>query len=331
VIRKFLNDTLDLLLLVGEKLGISRGGRNWQRERIQRRWDQMKADRENEQRAIRATHRMCRECGAFVANSEAKCTKCGASMRGIPKGGLGRFAQSLLPSFGSASMTVVGALVTIFVACAVASGGQGFLSLPLEMLVRLGAKIRFGGGLLGDEYYAFTWWRLVNPVFLHGGVMHIAFNGYALANLGPLIEAWVGARRFLVIFTFTGAASFAVSALFSPAPSVGASGALFGLIGFGIVFAYAGGGGSTAVAQQLVRWALLEVLLFFLGPILGRIDHWAHFGGFVAGGLMGLIVRGRSRPGSLADRAWTLGALLAVLLPLAGFVMAILDAAGRGS
>ena len=213
MIRKFFSDTLDLVLLVGEKLGLSRGGRSWQRERLQRQWQQMKADRENEQRAIRATHRMCRECGSLVPNAEANCTNCGASMRGVPKGGMARLAQSLLPSFGSASMTVVGALVTIFVACAVAAGGQGFLSLPLEMLVRLGAKIRFGGGLLGEEFYAFTWWRLVNPVFLHGGVMHIAFNGYALANLGPLIEAWVGARRFLVVFTFTGAASFADACL----------------------------------------------------------------------------------------------------------------------
>jgi rhomboid protease GluP len=318
MIKRFLSDTLDLVLEVLARLGLLRGGSRWWRDRMRRRLSRYGHEWENVRRSVGSSHRMCRECRALVPARERVCPDCGAAMAGVPRGGAGRLASLLSPSLGSASITLVGVIGTIYLACMIASPEPSLWSLPGRLLFDLGAKIGF-------QFVEFRWWRLVNPIFLHGGLFHIGFNAYALANLGPLIEAWVGARRFLVVFMGTGVFSFVVSAWWSPSMSVGASGALFGLIGFGIAYAYTGGGGSRAVANHLMQWALMGVLLLFIG----RIDHAAHAGGFLAGLALGAVVRGRAAPGSLRDRAWTVAAVVAALLPVGGFLLALQAGVGR--
>ncbi len=320
MITKFLNDTVDLVLEALTKLGLLRGGAQWWRMRLERRMARLTVDAENTRRAVRATHRMCRSCRALVPASERACSECGASMAGVPKGGAGRVLQLLAPSLGSASLSIVGVIVTLYIAMMVASSGGGFsFGLPNLLLHQLGWK--WTPAILG----AGEWWRLVNPIFLHGSLMHIGFNAYALANLGPVVEGMVGARRFVVVFFVTGIFSFVVSALVSPGvPSVGASGALFGLIGFGIVHGYAHpGAGYRDVAGQLVRWALFGVIMIFL-PM--PIDHAAHFGGFAAGAVLGWAVGGPTARGVIVERAWSLAAVALSLLPLAGFALALLRA-----
>ncbi|MDH3284319.1 MAG: rhomboid family intramembrane serine protease [Acidobacteriota bacterium] len=322
MIKKFLNDTVDLVVDALAQLGLLRGGAQWWRLRLERRMERMSSDADNTRRAIRATHRMCPECRALLPTSERVCSECGASMAGVPKGGAGRLLQLLVPSLGSASLTIVGVLVTLYVAMTVAAANGGFsFSLPGPLLHQLGWKWTPAIFLAGE------WWRLVNPIFLHGSLMHIGFNAYALANLGPIVEQMIGARRFLVVFFATGIFSFVVSALVSPGvPSVGASGALFGLIGFGIVHGYVHpGAGYRDVAGQLVRWALFGLVMILL-PM--PIDHAAHFGGFAAGAALGWLVGGPTARGVLAERAWTLAAVVFCLLPLAGFALALLRSSG---
>jgi rhomboid protease GluP len=287
-----------------------------------RRMERAAANAETTRRAVASTHRMCRNCRALVPARERSCTECGESMIGVPRGGAGRLVRLVIPSFGSVSLTIVGAIVTLYVAMAVAvsDGGFGF-AMPISVLDLLGAK--WGPSIvLGGE-----WWRLVNPIFLHGSLMHIAFNGYALANLGPVIEGVIGGRRFMVLFFVTGVMSFVASLIWAPyTPSVGASGSLFGLIGFGIVHGYTHAGPSgRMLAAQLTRWALFGALMIFL-PM--GIDHAAHAGGFLTGALLGWLMTGRvsSRPG--VERAWASAAAASVIVVLAGFAMALLRAWG---
>jgi rhomboid protease GluP len=220
----------------------------------------------------------------------------------------------VLPGFGSAPTAVLGATVVVYLAAGLTLGGGSIWSLPgREVLYPLGAK--WAPAILAGE-----WWRLVNPIFLHGSVWHIGMNMLALASLGPLVEYLVGARRFLAVYVLTGIASFAVSTLLSPRSlSIGASGAIFGLIGFGIGYSLRAGRGMRAVRDDLTRSAVWGVIMF----LIPGIDHAAHAGGFVAGILLGLVITGRVHRSDWFDRLWLLAALAAVALPVAGFALAI--------
>jgi len=92
-------------------------------------------------------------------------------------------------------------------------------------ITRRGAKIS-EQILNGRQLY-----RLITPVFLHGGLSHLAINTASLINIGPQLESVMGKNRFLATYLVSGAVGNLVSSVFSPNPSVGASGAIFGLVG----------------------------------------------------------------------------------------------------
>jgi rhomboid protease GluP len=323
MIRKFFEDTVDLVLDGLARLGLLRGGASWWRERMRRRVAGLGGETENLRRAVAARHRMCRECRALVPVGERICSSCGASMVGVPSGGVGRLLSLLAPSTGSAATSLLGAIVVLYAATALAGAGPPSLfSIPGLTLDRFGA-MRIDKVLLLGE-----WWRLVTAVFLHGGLLHLAFNGMALANLGPTIEHAIGGRRLVVLFVVTGVLSFVASGgynlfLRTLRPSVGASGALFGLIGFGIVFARRHGGMYREWGRQLGSWALMGMLF----SLLPGIDGAAHVGGFVAGAGLGLLITGRAPRRAWVDRAWTIAAVACALLPVAGFALALTTAA----
>lgn len=299
------------------RLGLLRGGAVWWRRRWEQRIAHLGERAVRAERALSATHRMCRECRSLVPNRLATCPDCGTSMRGIPRGGVARAVSWLTPSLGSASTTLLGAIVALYAASVLAFPGGNLFQPSREALASLGTK--WTPAIL----HAGEWWRLVNPVFLHGSLIHLLFNAYALSNLGPLIEYEIGSRRFLPLFIGCGVFSFIVSALWNPlAPSVGASGAIFGLIGFGIVHGYRQPhSGFRRAAPQLVFWGALNLVFGFLSPV---IDQGAHVGGMLAGALLGLFVKGPRARSETLERVWGLAAALAGLLPLAGLLLAIL-------
>lgn len=315
-VQRFLDDTIDLVLDGLARLGLLRGGAAWWRQRLRRRLERFPVETENVRRSVTVRHRMCRECRALVPMGARTCTACGASMRHIPRGGLPRLLGFLAPSFGSVSSTLLGAIIVVYAIAALAGpGGASVWQIPAARLERLG-MMRSDAILLGGE-----WWRLVTAVFLHGGLLHLLFNGMALASLGPTIEAAIGSRRLLVLFVATGALSFVPSLLIAlQRRSVGASGAIFGLIGFGIVHARRRGGMFRRFGEDLTRWAVYGLLL----SLMPGVDLAAHAGGFAVGALAALAVSGHAPPGTLRDRAWTLAAILAGALPPLCFGLALL-------
>ena len=130
------------------------------------------------------------------------------------------------------------------------------------------------------------YWRLITPIFLHGSLLHFFFNMYALYNLGREVESFIGPVRFALLFFYSGVAGSVFSLLFTPNPSVGASGAIFGLIGAQAVFLYRhrqlfGERGRRGL-QQIIVIALINLAI----GLQGNIDNWAHLGGLL-GGLAG--------------------------------------------
>jgi membrane associated rhomboid family serine protease len=145
-----------------------------------------------------------------------------------------------------------------------------------QNLVRLGAK--WAPYIARGEY-----WRLITYQFLHGGILHLAFNGYALFNMGPFIEGAWGNAGFTAIYLLSGAMGGLVSAALTPRTiTVGASGAIFGLLGATLTYLLSGQK-SWDVIWQVVGYPIVATTLYGL---VGGLDNFAHFGGLLGGFLI---------------------------------------------
>lgn len=180
-----------------------------------------------------------------------------------------------LPTFGVWAVWVwLGAIGLVFV-------GQ-FLQNPFgpgeDLIILWGAKIN-------PAIAAGQWWRLVTPIFIHGSALHFLANSYSLFVLGPGLERFYGAWRFSVLFGLAGVAGVVASYWFNASPSVGASGAIFGLIGAHAVLLYRNrdllGAAGQASLQSIILIAGVNLLFGFTTTF---IDNWGHLGG-LAGGL----------------------------------------------
>lgn len=133
------------------------------------------------------------------------------------------------------------------------------------------------------------YWRLFTPLLLHGSILHIGFNMYALWILGRDIERFYGRWRFLAIYIVSGFGGNVFSMIFTPAPSLGASTAIFGLFAAEGMFFFQNrhifGRRSQQAIYQII---VLAAINFFLGLSPG-IDNWGHLGGFLAGGMFAYI------------------------------------------
>ncbi|QYY44608.1 rhomboid family intramembrane serine protease [Aneurinibacillus thermoaerophilus] len=133
------------------------------------------------------------------------------------------------------------------------------------------------------------WWRFITPMFLHIGLMHILFNGFALYSLGTLTEQLYGSVRYFIIYMLAGISGVVGSFAFSPNLSAGASGAIFGLFGALLYF----GTQNKSLFFQTLGTNILVVLginlaIGFLSPQI--IDNYAHLGGLIGGFLASAIV-----------------------------------------
>lgn len=160
------------------------------------------------------------------------------------------------------------------------------------------------------------WWRLVTSAFLHGSILHIAFNMYVLFVLGPPLERILGHARYLVLYLVAALGGSVASYAFSDirTVSVGASGAIFGLMGALIV----AGRRLKADIRQVAVLLGINIVIGFIAP---GVDWRAHLGGLITGAaIAGVLVY---TPGLLRQRRtlWQLGGTAAVLLVLAVVTM----------
>jgi membrane associated rhomboid family serine protease len=146
------------------------------------------------------------------------------------------------------------------------------------------------------------YWRLVTCIFLHGGVLHIVFNSMVLLDLGRFCEPLLSPGKLFTVFVICGVGGAAGTCLRAHLSgdlsiiSVGASGALCGLIGLMLVYAIREG--HRELRDGLIRWAVFIAVL----SLFPRIDWSGHAGGFVMGCLLGLSVRDYMT--STAARRW---------------------------
>ena len=163
----------------------------------------------------------------------------------------------------------------------------------LVFLLQLGAKSLFGYDLpavLGVKdnnlIVQGQYWRLITPLFLHSTSMllHVAFNMYALFAFGPSLERYYGHAGFTLLYFLAGFTGNVLSFIFSLAPSLGASTAIFGLVGAEAVFLYRNRKLLGNQAQRaLMNLLVIVVLNLFLGFSSGFVDNWGHIGGLLGG------------------------------------------------
>ena len=121
-------------------------------------------------------------------------------------------------------------------------------STSVQTLVTFGAKVN---PLIADGQY----WRLVAPIFIHIGLMHLVFNSIALLTFGRIAEMIYGHTRFLAIYLVSGIAGVVLSYLLSRGISAGASGAIFGLGGaLAVFFLVNRGSGPRGSVDNWGRW-----------------------------------------------------------------------------
>jgi rhomboid protease GluP len=186
-----------------------------------------------------------------------------------------------------ATLALIGALVAVFV-WQVASN-----ALATEAgVVDAGALVR--SRVLEGEH-----WRMLSATMLHGGFDHLLGNCIALYILGLAGEHALGAWRLLVIYVASGLAGSLASVLTGPGPSVGASGAICGLMGAVVLILYRYRRvyhvRDKEIALVLAGWAAYTI---FIGAMDPRIDNWAHLGGLLGGAVVALGIRPRAAPQS---------------------------------
>eukprot|EP00548_Thalassiothrix_antarctica_P000573 CAMPEP_0194138300 /NCGR_PEP_ID=MMETSP0152-20130528/8134_1 /TAXON_ID=1049557 /ORGANISM="Thalassiothrix antarctica, Strain L6-D1" /LENGTH=195 /DNA_ID=CAMNT_0038835727 /DNA_START=97 /DNA_END=681 /DNA_ORIENTATION=- len=131
----------------------------------------------------------------------------------------------------------------------------------------------------GEDLY-----RLVSCTFLHGSVTHLFGNIYSLGRLGPEVERYFGTGRFACVYLISGISGSLASAMFTPNPSLGASGAVFGLVGAYATFVKRNIGVLNAYNMKGNGGALQSLCLsMVLGLTNPMTDNWAHVGGFLGG------------------------------------------------
>jgi rhomboid protease GluP len=134
-------------------------------------------------------------------------------------------------------------------------------------------------------------WRLITSMFLHAGWLHWLANSWALYQLGTLYEVLFGSKRFTLIYFSTGIIAGLASSLYNHGPAVGASGAVFGILG-AFIFSirrsplYRHQPWTRGLIGQLVFWILVNLAIGYSVP---HIDNVAHIGGLISGLLLGFI------------------------------------------
>lgn len=166
----------------------------------------------------------------------------------------------------------------------------GLISLPIGRTI-----IQWGVGInaLVDQG---QYWRLVTPIFLHGGLFHLLFNSFALVLFGPALEQMLGRTKFLSAYLFTGIAGNLFTYIVDPNayyPHLGASGAIYGLFGiYAFMVVFRKDLIDPSSAQIVTVILIFGLIMTFLRP---GINVSAHIFGLIAGVALGPIILNNTR------------------------------------
>jgi len=272
------------------------------------------------------SHRMCPNCRALIERNASVCAFCGEKLRSArARSSSGAPARILgvIPIPSTATSVVAAVTIALYAVSwyMTASSGSGQVNpasamggISGEVLLRLGAKSPY---ILAGQ-----WWRLVTAIFLHAGLLHIGLNLWCLLDLGPQVESMFSAAKFIVFYLVSGVAGFLLSLWWSPfGMSVGASGAILGLIGVLIGVSFHHGHLGKEYRGQLWRW-VIYILIFGL---FFAVDNAAHIGGLAMGMVLGYFVPEGEAETRAAQSLWNVLAVFSVIIIAGSFALMALQ------
>lgn len=318
----FVDRVVDLIARGMDSLGLNGTRFRWRWNRRRREFGEVAMRAEMFARSTRGAHKMCPSCRALVPRSAGTCSECGTSLSRVRAPGMTRALENLIPGTTATTFFILSANVILFALMVVrpfaAPGddsvppGAGLMGFDGDTLIRYGSGISFVTLARGE------WWRFVTPIFLHGGLIHLVFNSLALVRLGPLVEEEYGTERLAAIYVLTGLAGSAASQVIRHTHTVGASGALCGLLGLLLVHGYRVGGGYGARLKSVM---IQNVIIMAGMSLLPRIDWMNHLFGFLAGCVLGGIVPSGSFRSRANEVVWQIAGFVSFVLVLAALAM----------
>ncbi len=212
-------------------------------------------------------------------------------------------------SYGILLLNLAWFTLMILKGLAAGLGLSPLLAPNIDLLLYFGAQL-WEPLVLQDG----QWWRCLTYAYTHAGLIHIGFNMLVLYQVGPLIEREIGTRRFLVLYTLTALTATGLGLLWHPyIPVVGASGSIFGLIGFAVAYYHRMGPPGRAARDFMFRWAAFA---FIFGLLVGA-DNAGHLGGALGGAAFGMLLPLGFHRQRVIGQLFTLLAFLCILATIA--------------
>ena len=269
-------------------------------------------DRESHIRCQRCDRPICPDC-MNPAPVGFQCPECVAEGRRATRQARTPFGGRRTGDSAVVSRVLIGINVAVWLAVMATGSSYGPLIIRLWMTPGTGVAFVAQGRLVSWSGVAGgAWWQPLTSMFTHVAILHIGFNMLALWILGPQLEAILGRWRYLSLYLLSGLAGSAFVYWFANPSSatLGASGAIFGLMGALLVVAFK--------VKGDVRTILFWIGLNFVFTVIGRgfISWQGHLGGFLGGVLLAVLLAYAPRKGRVAVQTTGMVAF-AVLLVIA--------------
>jgi rhomboid protease GluP len=268
---------------------------------------------------------ICTSCGVLVGVKDDRCYNCGRRNPGL--WGYAPALRALGQDLGFVPL-VMGATIVLYVlAMLLSRGNMQVMSLsPSNEILFL-----LGGSGAAPVFQFGRWWTLLTAGWLHAGILHIFFNVLWIRQLGPAVAEIYGPARMIIIYTFASITGFALSSIAGELLwwmpiyflrgaqfTVGASAAIFGLLGAAVY--YGRRSGSSHASQVGLQYALI---LGVFGLIFQGVDNYAHAGGFLGGYVTSMILD-PLKPERVDHMVIAAGCLLASLIAIIASIVTAL-------
>jgi len=252
---------------------------------------------------------LCYACGKLNRVDASVCFYCGRRNPGL--WGFGPGIGRLIGGLDFAGLVTVVAVIAYIASLALDPRAALSPRGVFDLLAPSGPALYALGMAGAVPWQQGRWWTVLTAIYLHGSLLHILFNLLWVRQLVPDVEQVYGRARTILIFTLSGIGCFLLSDFVGTSFTVGASGAIFGLLAAMVWYGRRRGGFfGSAVLRQYGTWALV---LFVLGLISGTgVNNWGHAGGLIGGFLAAFLLGPtHERPEHGTDRVLA-GAALAL-------------------
>ncbi len=302
------------ILAVLAKLGVNTTRIRWRLYQWEKRWKTFTPGNAvpTRLRWLRWPHKTCMHCGALADREERACPKCGAKMPSMPVYRAMRLLGIVTPEGSPVTIGAFLLLMWLVFGLGAVMQGTSYLFSPTMLTMNV-----FGAWsvewILKDREF----WRYLSFGLCHIGFWHIGFNTAALLQVGPMVEAQIGKARMLVLITVSQFTATSATYVWyhqikhaDQIVTAGASGWLFGLIGFGIAYLWDQVGAAKAYRDVLVRWAIYALVFGF---VLGA-NNAAHLGGLLGGLALGITRERNVRAVRISSQIWNASAAISLAL-----------------